>query len=79
MQRSFQDSARNGYKLYTRTRQTASKESYTRAKEIISSHIGMHPMIVAKTGRAEVDLQTLLRSISKFRPVEVILFLSDNV
>lgn len=57
--------------MYTKTRQTASKESYLRAKEIIGSQIGMHPLIVEKAGRGEVERQSLLHSISKFRPAEV--------
>lgn len=66
------DSAKNGYKLYLKTRPTASKESYVRAKEISSAYIGMHPRIVEKTGKEEVDRQVLLRSISQFRPAETV-------
>lgn len=71
IQAAFLDSSRNAFKLYLRTRQGASQESYSRAKELLASKVGMHPMIIEQTGRDEVDRQSLLRSISVFRPPEV--------
>ncbi|KAJ3383176.1 ATP-dependent RNA helicase dbp10 [Lobulomyces angularis] len=70
--KAMQEASLNGFKLYLKTRIAASAESYTRAKEILSSYIGMHPIIVEKSGKEEVEKQNMLRNLSLFRPAETI-------
>jgi hypothetical protein len=36
---------KNGYKLYLKTRQTASSESFRRAKEILPKLLYVHPIL----------------------------------
>ena len=67
-------SAKNGYRMYYKTRATASRESYTRAKEIAEARIGVHPYLVEIVGGGEVERIGLLEEIARFRPVEVRVF-----
>jgi ATP-dependent RNA helicase DDX54/DBP10 len=71
---SMFDSSKNAFKLYMKTRVGASNESYTRAKEVTQSYIGIHPLVVEQAGVGEIKQQELLRSISLFRPSEVFFF-----
>lgn len=65
-------SAKNGYRMYYKTRATASRESYTRAKEIAEARIGVHPYLVEIVGGGEVERIGLLEEIARFRPVETV-------
>lgn len=42
---TLRDSSKQGYKMYIRSRPTATKDSYSRAKEITEQSIGIHPLL----------------------------------
>ncbi|KAI9197350.1 uncharacterized protein BJ171DRAFT_222961, partial [Polychytrium aggregatum] len=69
---TLQHTARNGYKLYYKTRPLASKESYARAKDVIKANIGMHPVLADKIDPAEQQRATMLASLLSFRPPETV-------
>jgi ATP-dependent RNA helicase DDX54/DBP10 len=63
---------KNSYKMYYKSRPTAAKESYKRAKEIAETSIGIHPMLSKEVGEEEVSRTFMVESISKFRPAETV-------
>ncbi|KAJ3102120.1 ATP-dependent RNA helicase ddx54 [Phlyctochytrium planicorne] len=65
-------SVKNSYKLYNKTRGTASRESYTRAKDISNSHIGIHPYLGTFVMKKELERASVLEQLSNFRPSETI-------
>jgi ATP-dependent RNA helicase DDX54/DBP10 len=68
--------ADNGYKLYIKSRAAASPEAYKRYKEIsLGCPFGsnIHPLLIPKVPKVELDRQTLIEEIRNFRPQETIL------
>ncbi|KAJ1569530.1 ATP-dependent RNA helicase ddx54 [Nowakowskiella sp. JEL0078] len=65
-------SAQNGFKLYQKTKGSASNESYSRAKEVTSQDPGIHPLFHSKLNKAEKERSLMLGELSKFRPPETI-------
>ncbi|KAJ3333932.1 ATP-dependent RNA helicase ddx54 [Blyttiomyces sp. JEL0837] len=69
---TLNQSAKNSYKMYHKTRGVASKESYTRSKEILESDIGIHPFLKSFITSGEIQRAAMLQDISKFRPQETV-------
>ncbi|KAJ3027454.1 ATP-dependent RNA helicase dbp10 [Rhizophlyctis rosea] len=67
-----EESAKNGYKMYLRSRPTASKESYVRAKELSDTYIGIHPFLAAQLDPGETSRAAMVAAISRFRPNETV-------
>ncbi|KAJ3210898.1 ATP-dependent RNA helicase ddx54 [Dinochytrium kinnereticum] len=63
---------KNSYKLYNKTRGTASRESYVRAKEVLNAQIGIHPFLAKFILKTERERQSVLEQIANFRPSETI-------
>jgi hypothetical protein len=68
------NSAKNSYKMFYKTRGKASKESYSRAKEVARATIGIHPILRDHLDTTELQRESMLSEISKFRPPEVTIF-----
>lgn len=70
--------SQNGYKLFSRTRHAAAKESHTRSRALIeespvgSSRLGVHPVFAKFVGEAEKERVDLLDQLRNFRPAETI-------
>ncbi|KAJ3196951.1 ATP-dependent RNA helicase ddx54 [Irineochytrium annulatum] len=69
---ALQQSVKNGYKLYYKTRATASKESYARAKEVIDSFLGINPYLLQFSSSNEVERINVLDQLANFRPSETV-------
>jgi ATP-dependent RNA helicase DDX54/DBP10 len=67
---TLRDSAQKGYKMFLRSRPSASKSSYQRTKEILNMSFGIHPLLVKKVGEGEVERFSMIQSISGYRPAE---------
>ncbi|KAJ8327550.1 ATP-dependent RNA helicase dbp10 [Batrachochytrium dendrobatidis] len=67
---TLRDSSRKGYQMYLKSRPTATRGSYARTKDIVTQHIGIHPMFAAKVGKSEFNRVEMIKSISNFRPTE---------
>ncbi|KAI9009565.1 hypothetical protein BC832DRAFT_551797 [Gaertneriomyces semiglobifer] len=68
------ESAENAYRKYSKTRPGASKESYTRAKDLhlTSPNPGIHPLFHSDTKSDEFAQADLLVALSRFRPNETV-------
>jgi ATP-dependent RNA helicase DDX54/DBP10 len=70
--------SQNGFRLYLKTRTQASRESYSRAKEILemaptgSQALGIHPLLRGRISTEELDRVGLIDRIRNFRPSETI-------
>ncbi|KAI9094132.1 P-loop containing nucleoside triphosphate hydrolase protein [Phlyctochytrium arcticum] len=64
--------AKNAYKMYHRSRPIASKDSYTRAKDIADAYLGIHPIFVKSGSNKEHAQAEMIASIAKFRPAETV-------
>jgi ATP-dependent RNA helicase DDX54/DBP10 len=62
----------NAYKLYYKTRASASKEAYQKAKEISAESIAPHPWLLKHIDQKEIDRVDILKSLKNFRPAETI-------
>ncbi|KAI9361159.1 hypothetical protein DFJ73DRAFT_814172 [Zopfochytrium polystomum] len=69
---TLQQGVKNGYRMYYKTRGTAARESYIRAKEISEAQLGVHPYIGTLVGVAEVKRVSILDEIARFRPPETV-------
>lgn len=69
---SLRDSARNAYKMYLRSRPTATKASHQRSKEISIIDVGIHPFFDGVINDMEMERFSMVKSISNFRPSETI-------
>ncbi|KAI8913961.1 P-loop containing nucleoside triphosphate hydrolase protein [Powellomyces hirtus] len=69
---NLQQVTKNAYKMYYKSRPPASKDSYTRAKEISAVYLGIHPLLASSTDAAEHAQAAMIASISKFRPAETV-------
>jgi ATP-dependent RNA helicase DDX54/DBP10 len=67
---TLRDSAQKGYKMYLRSRPQASRSSYQRTKEILNMSFGIHPLLLKKVGKEDVNHFSMLQSISGYRPAE---------
>ncbi|KAG9286488.1 hypothetical protein G9A89_014654 [Geosiphon pyriformis] len=70
----LQNVAKNGYKLYSKSRTSAAPESYTRAKKELAGEISgnVHPLFAKHVDCREKDRLNFINSISNFRPNETI-------
>jgi ATP-dependent RNA helicase DDX54/DBP10 len=73
------DSAQKGYSMYIKSRPTASKPSYARAKEIKLQNIGIHPLfciqyinLAEDVSKNELEQVSMISQIQNFRPSESI-------
>jgi ATP-dependent RNA helicase DDX54/DBP10 len=62
----------NSYKMYYRSRPTASNESYKRAKEIPLNSLGVFPILLKQIDDSDKKRNALIESLSKFRPSETV-------
>ncbi|CAJ0834384.1 13857_t:CDS:10 [Entrophospora sp. SA101] len=71
---SLQKVAKNGYKLYCKSKPIAASESYKRTKELVEKMVftEVHPLFVDKVDPNEKECQNLIKKISNFRPHETI-------
>ncbi|KAJ3343196.1 ATP-dependent RNA helicase ddx54, partial [Kappamyces sp. JEL0680] len=69
---TLQESSKQGYKMYLRSRPPATKASHSRAKEVSVHPLGLHPLFVDTVTEAEKHRDSLLSAISSFRPHESI-------
>lgn len=67
---TMRESSRQGFKMYLKSRPGATKQSYTRAKEVIDHSLGLHPLFVGQQSEEERRRVDLVNSISGFRPAE---------
>ena len=67
---NLQNSCKQGYKLYLKTRPTASKTSYNRAKELLQHSFGIHGLFNDRVTEAEKHQLEVLQQLSRFRPAE---------
>nr|KAJ3419096.1 ATP-dependent RNA helicase ddx54 [Polyrhizophydium stewartii] len=66
------DSARRGHQMYLRSRPTATKGAYARAKDIATQYIGVHPLFAAKMEKNELERMAMVQQLSRFRPAETV-------
>ncbi|KAJ1343891.1 hypothetical protein BSLG_001552 [Batrachochytrium salamandrivorans] len=64
--------SQKGYQMYIKSRPSATKGSYARTKDIVTQHIGIHPMFASKVGKSEFSRVEIVKSISNFRPSETV-------
>ncbi|KAJ2808140.1 ATP-dependent RNA helicase dbp10 [Coemansia guatemalensis] len=71
---SMKRSAANGSKLYTKSKQTAARESYKRAKEIqlAESFAEAHVLLSSRIDASERQRMDMLRNLAGFRPNETV-------
>jgi ATP-dependent RNA helicase DDX54/DBP10 len=62
----------NSYKMYYRSRPTASNESYKRAKEIPLNSLGIFPILLQQIDDSDKKRNAFIESLSKFRPSETV-------
>lgn len=62
----------NSYKMYYRSRPTASNESYKRAKEIPLNSLGIFPILLERIDDTDKKRNAFIESLSKFRPSETV-------
>jgi len=63
----------NAYKLYFRTRASASPESISRYKEIADDPIPVHPVLEREMDNKEVERFDMVESLKNFRPQQTIM------
>ncbi|KAJ3160810.1 ATP-dependent RNA helicase ddx54 [Geranomyces michiganensis] len=68
----LQGITKNAYKMYSKSRPLASKDSYDRAKEISAVYLGIHPLLASSTDAAEHAQAVMIANIGKFRPAETV-------
>ena len=64
--------AENGYKQYLKSRPGASIESVKRTKELKSTEMGDHPVLVATSTQQELTRSNILEEMKNFRPKSTI-------
>ena len=67
---SLANSCKQGYKLYLKTRPTAAKTSYVRAKELLEHNFGIHGIFDDLVSQHEKEQIDVLQQLSRFRPSE---------
>ncbi|RHZ88457.1 hypothetical protein Glove_22g98 [Diversispora epigaea] len=71
---SLYEVAKNGFKLFCKSRTSAAPESYKRAKEIIDkeNYNDVHPLFASQIDVGERNRLNFINTISNFRPQETI-------
>lgn len=66
--------AKNGYKMYQRSRPTASQESHKRSKELLADEKfdPVHPLLLDGDAQTESQRMDLLSTIASYRPTETV-------